>query len=75
MVSLDDFATAKKQDAGKHPKCTTCNLPTAVLAELEEGRRDGYTYKVIHDWLLSVGYDIPTTTLANHFKTDHHLGK
>lgn len=75
MASLDDFVTAKHQNAGKHPKCTTCNLPTEILSQAEEGRKEGYTYKIIHDWLLTQGVDIPTTTLTNHFKDEHHLGK
>lgn len=81
MVSLDDFATAKRQDAKKHPKCLTCNFPAAILSEVEEGRelqengKPKYTYKVICAWLNTEGIDIPSTSLANHFKFDHHLGK
>lgn len=81
VVSLEDFATAKRQNAKKHPKCVTCNLPTHILTEVEDARElqengePKYTYRTIHDWLVTLEIDIPATTLSNHFKVDHHLGK
>jgi hypothetical protein len=79
VVSLEDFVIAERQEIKKHPKCVTCNLPDHILAQVEEGREEGYTLKIIRNWLFAgiddVSYDIPTTTIANHFKFDHHIGK
>jgi len=78
VVSLEDFVQTKRQETPKHPKCITCNLPAEIRDQVEMGRALNMTYKTIHDWLLTgldEPYDIPATTIANHFKTDHHLGK
>lgn len=61
-------------DQLRFPKCKTCQLPTDLVDQIEEARRQDnpVSFTVISAWLQTQGHDLNPLTIPNHFKGRHH---
>lgn len=71
--SLMDFAADRRPN---HPRCLLCSVPPEVEQEARKGKDAGVTYRVIGEWLASLGHadleNPPTQSrLQRHFQDNH----
>lgn len=71
-TSLMDFA--KDQPVAR--QCLLCSVPEEIETQAKQGKAAGITYRVIGEWLASLGYadekKPPTQSrLQRHFQDNH----
>lgn len=67
-MKLEEFA-AKRVDSRK--RCAVCDLPAAVLKEVNAGLAAGLTFTVVGDWLEAEGFAGRRTAVSRHWKQGH----
>lgn len=71
--SLMEFAADRRPN---YRRCLLCSVPTEIEQEARKGKDAGVTYRVIGEWLASLGFadtDNPPTQsrLQRHFQDAH----
>jgi hypothetical protein len=66
--SLAEFAKNEPQPR----RCLLCSVPPTIERQVREGKAAGITYRVIGEWLASIGYENATKgRLEKHFQMAH----